>query len=313
MFVVLALFSLFPTYLVAAEECTFVDDVKYSREDNFQFNQMEGDPARTYITTNRNIHSSDDCSYFSADFGFIGRICYACGDPESRREYMGALITRAASETEFGRELVFARADLIEIELLDADGNRVDEPRFDYTFFDPLECTCDGEPVDDEKGACPSGIVCSTTGATAYGSVSATLSTTITGNVASMNVNVSIVHTTLEGTPVITVGVPPRFKTYKEEDGSFVLAKDEVRIVFDSMCGANALTVESLAPEPPRDVDNQFFTIPAHSNVTFHMDATNATCDWSYAIEIELEETSAGMQVVATSWLLVALVASFFA
>ena len=308
----LALFALLPSHLVAAQECTFVDDVEFSKAAVFEYNQMDGDPPRTYYTTNRAIHPSDDCSYLVADFGYYARACYACGDPDNRREFMGGLLARASSETSFGRELVIARADLVDIALVDADGNRADVPQFDYTLFDELDCTCDGEAISNDKGTCPSGLVCSTMGATPYGSVAATFHTEILGNVASTHVNVSIVHDKLEGTPVITVGVPPRFKTYEEEDGSFVLKNGEARIVFDSKCGENALSLESVALEPDRDTQRQEVSIPKHNNVTFHMDATNATCDWSYSIEIELEETGAGVRFAAATSSLVAMFVAFF-
>ena len=83
-------------------------------------------------------------------------------------------------------------------------------------------------------------------------------------------------------------------------------------MVFDSKCGENPLTLESIAPEdPPRDLFNKpAFVLPEHNRVVFRMDGTNATCDWSYAIEIELEETSAAVHQVSLSSLLVAIIAT---
>jgi hypothetical protein len=42
----------------------------------------------------------------------------------------------------------------------------------------------------------------------------------------------------------------------------------------------------------------------------FKMDAPNATCDWSYTIEIEREETSAGVHHAASASLVALLAAA---
>jgi hypothetical protein len=305
-------FALSP--VVLAQECSFSDEISYRTETTFKYNTIEGDPPQTYITSNHNIHPSDDCSYFSAIFGYQGRQCLSCGVPSDRTEFIGALTARATAETAFGRELSLGRIDLLDIGFLDGEGERVEEHPFDWTLFEAVSCTCDSEPVEGDKGTCATGAVCTTTGVTEYGSVSATFVTSTVGNVGSLQVNVSIVHETLEGSPFFAVGVPQRFKTFEEENGSFVIGKEGIRMVFDSTCGENTLSLESIVPEEEERLafmSGGATILPMHNRVLFNVDGTNLTCDWSYAIEVDLEETSAAAPVV-TSSLLVALVATLF-
>ena len=311
MFGFLALFAFFPAHLVAGQECTF-GDVQFLRDSDFD-DPIKGNPPNIHRTLSQNAHSSDDCAHFTADLGYVGRTCIACGIEGSHKEFQGGFVARAASETAFGRELVVARADLLDVGFLDDDGNRVEEKTMDWTLFPELDCTCDGETIEAAKGSCPSAPICSTSAPTEYGSLSVTQTSSIVGNIASLQVNVSIGHETLEGTPFFVVAVPPRFETSEEENGSIVLEKGEVRIVFDAKCGENDVSLVSIeSTEKPNDFDfimgREVF--PQHNRVLFNLDGANATCDWSYAIEVELEESSAAGIQVAASTFLVALVAA---
>ena len=312
MFVFLALVSLFPGHLIAGQDCAVVGDVKYSSRNKFEFSQMEEDPPRSYVTTSRDIIATEECLHFSADVGYLGRICNLCYDDEQKREAIGGFIAQGAAVTEFGRQIDVARADLLDIGFIDDEGNRVDEKSLDWTLFPQLECFCEDDLVSEETGACPSSLVCGTSAETEYGSVGVAFGSSIVGNIASLRVNVSIVHETLEGTPFILVGVSERFKKSVEENGSYKVIQGPARVVFDAACGQNPVTLESISPEETtRDtyLVNHDLT-PPHNRVVFNMDATNATCDWSYTIEIELEETSAGVHHVESASLVALLAAA---
>jgi hypothetical protein len=293
MFLYLTLFALFPAHLTTAQECTF-GDVAYRRESHF-VDPINDNPSTSYSTVGQNAHSSDDCSHFTADFGYHGRKCTVCGVPDSHKEYQGGFVVRAASETEFGRELLVARADLLDVGFVDDEGNRVEEKTMDWTLFPELDCTCEGETVDADKGTCPSPLVYSTSAPTEYGSLSVTQTSATVGNIATLQTNVSIVHTALEGTAFFAVAVPLRFKTSEEENGSFLMEKSGARILFDTMCGDNAVSIVSIEEsEEPRGIDlmEGRAVFPQHNLVTFHLDGDNATCDWSYAVELQLEEAN---------------------
>ena len=289
-----------------------VDEVKYKQKNIFEFNQMEQDPPRTYVTTNRDIIAPEECLHFTAEVGYLGRICNQCGDEMANHQYMGGFITEGAARTEFGRQVEVARAGLLDIGFIDDEGNRVDEKSLDWTLFPQLECYCEGDLVSNETGTCPSSLVCGTSAATEYGSVGVAFDSSIVGNIASLRVNVSIVHETLEGTPFILVGVSERFEKSVEENGSYKVADGPARIVFDAECGENPVTLESISPEETTRVTYlvSHDLIPPHNRVVFNMDATNATCDWSYTIEIELEETSAGVHHAASASLVALLAAA---
>jgi hypothetical protein len=223
-------------------------------------------------------------------------------------------VVRAASETDFGRELVVARADLLDVGFVDGEGNRVEEKTMDWTPFPELDCTCEGESVTEEEGTCPSPLVCATSSPVEYGSLSVTQTSSTVGNIASIETNVSLVHETLAGTAFFAVAVPIPFKEYEEENGSILLKQEGVRILFDKKCGENEVTVASVVEtEPPKDQDVMMMraVFPHHNLITFHLSGDNATCDWSYSIELELEGASGGgASLAASASLAVALAAA---
>ena len=310
LFGLLTLLLLPRLHLVAGQECSVVDEVQFVNTTIVEYTPL-GEYPRDYFTFVRGVQATEDCSDFRVDMGYQARKCNgACETFEPTDPNIGALVAQAISQTEFGREIIAGRVDLLDIGFLDSEGNRVDHLPLDTTVFDVLECYCEGDLVSDHKGSCPSPLACSTMGKTEYGSVSASFGSFLVGKVGSLQVNVSIVHETLEGEPFIVVGVPPRFETSEEGDGSFVMTKGPVRMIFDQKCGDNALSLASIGPEdPPRLIFFEDSLIPEHNRVLFTTDGTNLTCDWSYTIEIELEETSVAVRA-AMSWLLTGFVAA---
>jgi hypothetical protein len=205
---------------------------------------------------------------------------------------------------------------LLDVGFVDGDGNRVEEKSMDWTLFPELDCTCDGETVTEDKGTCPSPLVCATASPVEYGSLSVTQTSSTVGNIASIETNVSIVHETLAGTPFFAVAVLIPFKKYEEENGSILLKQDKVRIVFDKKCGENDVTVASIVEtDPPVNIDvmQGRSVFPHHNLITFHLSGDNATCDWSYSVELELEDaTGGGASLAVGASFVVALAAALF-
>ena len=106
------------------------------------------------------------------------------------------------------------------------------------------------------------------------------------------------------------------FKKYEEENGSILLKQDKVRILFDKKCGENDVTVASIVEtDPPVNIDvmQGRSVFPHHNLITFHLSGDNATCDWSYSVELELEDaTGGGASLAASASLAVALAAALF-